>query len=665
VVVRVAIGVGLGFVFLAFGLVGLAQPEKAPPNPAFECYLEDVCAGRPWPIVTSEGYYLGYVPPPVDLSHTMGRAPRAIPRLTLPSSYDLRGTGRLSPIRDQGACGSCWTFGTYAAVESWLLSHVPSVVRDYSENNLKECHGFDWGPCDGGNYWVSIAYFARGSGPVREAEDPYIDAPDPYGCSGAILACPNPDGQLAWESVARPVVDTYVREAWFISGVNKGTDPAPDYLKQAIMDYGAIGTSMRWESASYNPDAYAYCYTGEQTSTNHAVALVGWDDTFDRNRFPTTPAQDGAWIVRNSWGGDWGEDGYFYISYYDKFVATTNTVFIDLESPEGLSIYQYDPLGWCNEWRWVDDKVDWGANVFTADTGGVLIGVGFYTTDVEVEYEIDVRMDAPWGPSALAATVSGTCSWPGYHVVDLPEPLPISQGDRGAIVVKLRNPSYPYTMASEQSFDDYSSSATASPGQSYLSYDGSFDETHWQDLTGVESTSNFCIKGIFIDAPTPAVFRVTREGRVRADGAYWGSGFVTTSADIAEWVPVSEPVEPGDVLELDPTQPGYYRKARGPCSTLVAGVVSTQPGVALGSPPATHYLPPTDQQALLALLGVVPVKVTDENGPIRVGDLLVVSSTPGCVMRWDPEQRCEAGLLGKALETHELGRGAILVLLMR
>ena len=111
---------------------------------------------------------------------------------------------------------------------------------------------------------------------------------------------------------------------------------------------------------------------------------------------------------------------------------------------------------------------------------------------------------------------------------------------------------------------------------------------------------------------------------------FYGRDFVSGSADVAEWVPVSEEVEPGDVLEIDPENPGYYRKARGPCSSLVAGVVSTEPGFVLG------HGEDTEGKALLALLGIVPVKVTDEGGPIRPGDLLVVSSTPGYAMRWDP-----------------------------
>ena len=167
-------------------------------------------------------------------------------------------------------------------------------------------------------------------------------------------------------------------------------------------------------------------------------------------------------------------------------------------------------------------------------------------------------------------------------------------------------------------------------------------------------------------APTPAVFRVGTYGNVLADGAFYGQGLDAGSADVAEWVPVSEPVEPGDVLELDPLNPGSYRKARAACSTLVAGVVSTEPGVILGSSSPTLDIGPwTLDSALLALLGIAPVKVTAEGGPIQPGDLLVVSSTAGFAMRWDPADGEACGLVGKALEPLESGTGMIRVLLMR
>jgi len=166
---------------------------------------------------------------------------------------------------------------------------------------------------------------------------------------------------------------------------------------------------------------------------------------------------------------------------------------------------------------------------------------------------------------------------------------------------------------------------------------------------------------------TAAVFRVDKTGNVYADGAYYGAGFYTGSADVAEWVPVSEPVEPGDVLELDPENPGHYRKSRGPCSYLVAGVVSTEPGFVLGSPPTTtdHSLRTTNERALLALVGIVPMKVTDEGGPIQPGDLLTTSPTPGYAMKWNQEDGLACGLVGKALGALDSGTGVIQVLLMR
>jgi len=163
---------------------------------------------------------------------------------------------------------------------------------------------------------------------------------------------------------------------------------------------------------------------------------------------------------------------------------------------------------------------------------------------------------------------------------------------------------------------------------------------------------------------TAAVFRVDKSGNVYSDSGYYGAGFYTGSADVAEWVPVTEAVEPGDVLELDPDHPGYYRKARGPCSTLVAGVVSTDPGFVLGSP-TTYSLPTTHAQALLALIGIVPIKATDEGGSIEPGDLLSTSSSPGYAMKWNQEDGLACSLVAKALEALDSGNGVIQVLLMR
>jgi subtilisin family serine protease len=155
---------------------------------------------------------------------------------------------------------------------------------------------------------------------------------------------------------------------------------------------------------------------------------------------------------------------------------------------------------------------------------------------------------------------------------------------------------------------------------------------------------------------TSAIFRIERTtGNVCADGSFNSGG-----ADVAEYILASEPLEPGDVVELDPHNPKHYRKVREPYSPLVAGVISTQPGVVLGA--RGHYV---GERALLALLGRVPVKATTENGPIRPGDLLTSASKPGYAMRCVDVTQCEGAIIGKALEAFDEGEGAILMLVMR
>ena len=178
----------------------------------------------------------------------------------------------------------------------------------------------------------------------------------------------------------------------------------------------------------------------------------------------------------------------------------------------------------------------------------------------------------------------------------------------------------------------------------------------WWGVSGERST-DCSITVEEIESGTPSSLRVDADGDLSSDGTVRACSFASPSADVAEWVAVSAPVEPGDVIELDPTATAIYRLSCVACSSLVAGVVSTTPGVALGEDGAYG------QRALLALSGIAPVKVTNESGPIQAGDLLVTSSTPGHAMRWVGPDPCPCALVGKALEPMTDGTGVILVLL--
>jgi len=157
-------------------------------------------------------------------------------------------------------------------------------------------------------------------------------------------------------------------------------------------------------------------------------------------------------------------------------------------------------------------------------------------------------------------------------------------------------------------------------------------------------------------APADAKFRVAKDGNVYADGAYYGAGGVYPGgADVAERINTSEWVEPGNVVEIDPEHPGFFRKTRSSYSTSVAGIISTSPGVVLGNNFDAQADRWEDNRPMLALAGRVPVKVTAENGPIGIGDLLVSSSKPGYAMRCSDRAACVGATIGKALEPLEEG----------
>jgi len=192
--------------------------------------------------------------------------------------------------------------------------------------------------------------------------------------------------------------------------------------------------------------------------------------------------------------------------------------------------------------------------------------------------------------------------------------------------------------------------------QTYVGATLSYSETSWARSLSILAYGDDPVE--VENDPTAASFRIVAEtGEVRGDGTVYAAEIGASAADVAEWVCVSEPVEPGNVLEHDPERPGCYRLSASPRSMLIAGVVSTEPGITLGDGTIRG------DRALLALTGIVPVKVTDEGGPILPGDLLVSSSTPGYAMRWAGANSCPCSLIGKALEPMTETSGVVLVLL--
>ncbi|MCX7704695.1 MAG: lectin like domain-containing protein [bacterium] len=394
-----------------------------------------------------------------------------------PSSFDLRSYKRVSPVKDQGTAGSCWAFATYASLESYLLSKNESW--DFSENHMKNilsssyAEGFDRKPSDGGNHFMSTAYLVRWSGPISELEDPY-----------------NANSTGSPENL-KPV--KHVQEVIFIPDRKSTTDN--NAIKQAVMKYGAIYTTMYFNSA-YLAKGKNYYYNGSNVS-NHAVSIVGWIDNYSRTNFYGSaagiPPGDGAFIVKNSWGTLWGESGYFYISYYDSNIGKNCVVFNNAEPADNYNqIYQYDPLGWVTSAGFGNDTAHF-ANIFTSTQNGLIQAVGFYTPIINSQYEVKIYKnvsDKSPVDGTLAITNSGIIPDPGYHTIKLYSDVAVSKNEKFSAVVKLKTPGYNYPIPMEVPISGYSSNATALPGQSFVSKDG----ISWADTTSSRSGSNVCIK---------------------------------------------------------------------------------------------------------------------------------------------------------------------------
>ena len=382
----------------------------------------------------------------VTYSDTQGRAAQ-----TLPARFDLREQGRLTPVRTQRTNGPCWAFAALASVESSLM---PGMPLDLSENDMVNRSGFDRGPYGGGTRQMAAAYLASGAGPVSER-----------------------GGQR--------VVD--VLNIHYLPKNKLGPDNP--VLKRAIMNEAAVFTLFFQEAYYLNRKVNYFAPTSHPT--NHAVAIVGWDDNYSASNFLQRPEGDGAWIIRNSWGTKKGEQGYYYVSYYDRQIGTANAVY--LGSPTGTykRIYQHDPLGATDRRGPVGDA--WYANVFTARGTEHIGAVGLWSLTAGVDYEVYLAPVTGGRPDVSKAQLaaSGALPYAGYHTIET-SGMDVTAGQAFSVIVHVRSNSSDHLVPAELPISGYSSRASAEPGQSFISTDG----TNWRDFTEIAPKGNVALKAL-------------------------------------------------------------------------------------------------------------------------------------------------------------------------
>ena len=227
----------------------------------------------------------------------------------LPAQFDWRdynGHSYIGPIRDQGSCGSCYAFAACATAEgtyNWAKGNYDENCADFSESFIIWCLGrldayaLHFYGCEGADYDYYELEALTAEGLCSEADFPYTTS-DPGSCTH-------------WEDQATVFTSWHRIDCSDIEAI-----------KTAIMTYGVVDAAV-WVGGAFSAysggiyeDANTSCSSTPcyYTPTNHAIALVGWNDNGD-------PENNGYWILRNSWGTEWGEEGYMRIKYTSAFVA--------------------------------------------------------------------------------------------------------------------------------------------------------------------------------------------------------------------------------------------------------------------------------------------------------------------------------------------------------
>lgn len=436
---------------------------------------------------------------------------------SLPSEYSSKDKGYVSSVKNQEQTSVCWAFASNASAETSLLKNG-YVTKSDNGANLSESH-LAWfthksltsdvndptygdgtniaSPYYMGGYWLRSTFtLARGSGFALEKDYPY------YASDVSLMS--NLEEK-----------DRYVSN-FTLNSANLIENDDMDGIKQAIMKEGSVLVAVYINNAYLNQgaDGCAY-YQNYSAITNHEMIIVGWDDNFSVNNFDADirPSSNGAWLVKNSYGTEYGDGGFFWISYeepsLDQFVVQSVS---PKEADE--KIYQYDGYGY-NTGLWLPSsgkpiQTVSQSNVFTAEKDEMINAVSFYTMQANVQYKIEIYKNVKLNSSSpisggekTESVTTGLLSYEGYNKIPLDKKVSLKKGESFSIVVTLSvsgdAPIY-LPIEGQSGMNDgvveryYGSKS----GQSYFK----FGDSAWKESSNNAQYNNVCIKAFTLQDDT-------------------------------------------------------------------------------------------------------------------------------------------------------------------
>ena len=371
-----------------------------------------------------------------------------IEKSDFPERYDARDAGLVTPVKDQKPYDLCWAESVMSMAESNLIKKgISSPDIDLSEIFP---HYFQWfrvpdplGLTAGDqNKWYPYESY---DGFIREWINSWgsgyravlllsgwpglaLEKTAPYPAADADITNYTLDPTLAWNtSVAR------LDDALWISMNDTQA------VKRMIMKKGSAVIAFNQNRSKYLNEGTGAYYCPEFAYTNHLVNVIGWDDNYPAYNFRIQPENNGAWLVKNSFGTDWGNDGYFWLSYADKTISEDAFIYDFTVMTPGMKVYQYDGTVSYNYINDQETSSITAANIYMAVDNERLDSVGFLTPSSYFNYKIEVYRGVKDTPDSgiLFSSQSGSELYAGYHTIDLETPVDLCAGDRFSVIVEI------------------------------------------------------------------------------------------------------------------------------------------------------------------------------------------------------------------------------------
>ena len=375
---------------------------------------------------------------------------------SLPSAYDMRDDYSISPVRDQTGFGTCWAHSAIASAEASIIDAVPDIDLSEFHTAYYPYYGDDHMKNDadtvkklldsGGNTYMTTNIWSQWIGPVLESRLPYryteffSDADD--------------------VADMQKMSDYHFKNAYLFDYDRKRTNESQvnNLIKQYVYEGKPVDVAFcHTAEEGYNYKNNCVYSTKRPRFANHSVAIVGWDDNFSADNFNIKPECDGAWLVRNSWGSLYGDNGYMWISYDDR--SLNEFAVFELSDKDDCTVmYSHDTFVINQAISAFDDEEtnepSYIANVFENDSYTDIEAVSAYIASSGTDYEITVYtglsdISDPCSGKASSVT-SGTADMSGYVTIELDEKVPLSEYDgHFGVVMKLYNKETPFVVPVE------------------------------------------------------------------------------------------------------------------------------------------------------------------------------------------------------------------------